>query len=195
MLWQWELTRHRLRSSNQSHSFDQPDQLLPKPCSDLRSYEQHSTNELLANEWPVNCQTPQWFQLMNKSAEHESDPLESCFKHPDFPIHLLVKDTRRHLRGKTSQSWKKTKSAIPGLWGPSCSPWFFLYLCCWGKKKKRKTRRNINWLRLSSLLLPFFPKQHTFLKYFLHAAAFSVLFLETSVKPLEWTDFPLVSAV
>lgn len=44
--------------SNQSCSFDQPDQLLPKPCSDQLPYEQHSTNKLLANEWPVNCQTP-----------------------------------------------------------------------------------------------------------------------------------------
>lgn len=117
----------QLRSTRPVTTNPRPDQ-LPS--------EQHSTNELLANEWPVNCQTPspQWFQLMNQSAEQEIHPLESCFKHPDFPIHLLVKDTRRHLRGKNSQSWRKTKSAIPGLWGPSYSPWFFS-ICAVGKKR------------------------------------------------------------
>lgn len=177
----------QLRSTRPVTTNPRPDQ-LPS--------EQHSTNELLANEWPVNCQTPspQWFQLMNQSAEQEIHPLESCFKHPDFPIHLLVKDTRRHLRGKNSQSWKKTKSAIPGLWGPSYSPWFFS-ICAVGKKKIKQEGILAGWPCPLSFTT-FFLKQHTFLKYFLHAAAFSVLFLETTrgFKPVERTDFPLVRA-
>lgn len=64
-------------ASHQSRRFDQPDQLLPKPCSDQLPYDQHSTNKLLANEWPVNCQPPppplpRWSQLLNRSARNRS---------------------------------------------------------------------------------------------------------------------------
>lgn len=135
----------------QSCNFDQPDQLLPKPCSDQLPYEQHSTNKLLANEWPVNCQNPppppQWFQLMNRSTEQEIDPIESCFIHPDFPIHLLMIDTRRHLRGETPNYGRK-KSSIPRLLEGHHAP--LIFCICAVEKKKDKTRRNINRLTLCS---------------------------------------------
>lgn len=70
----------------------------------------------------------------------------------------------------------------------------FSVFVLWRRKKKDKTRRNINRLTVSLIFYYlFFLKPQTFLKYFLHAAAFSVLFLETprGLKAGERTDISL----
>lgn len=182
MLWQWELTRRCLRSYNQSRSFDQPDQLLPKPCSDQLPYEQHSTNELLANEWPVNCQTPPhwWTNQWSTKSILSNHVLNT----QTFPSISWWKTLGATLGGKPPNHGRKLNQLFQDSLRAIMLPMIFWIWAVGGKKKKKKIKQEgilTGWPCPLSLLLPFFPKQHTFLKYFLHAAAFFVLFLETSV--------------
>lgn len=115
------------------------------------------------------------------------------FNTQTFPSISWWKTLGATFGGKPPNYGRKTKLAVPGLWGPSCSPWYFFFFVVfvlWEKKKIKQEGILTGWpCPLSSPT--FCLKQQTFLKYFLHAAAFSVLFLETrrGFKPVEWTEF------
>lgn len=81
----------------------------------------------------------QRFQPLNQSAEQEINPLQSCFKHPDFPIHLSLKDTRRHLRRENLPYMEEKQNRLfqDSEGHPAPRDFFFLSCSCCGKKKKR----------------------------------------------------------
>lgn len=124
----------------------------------------------LANEWPVNCQTPLTVPIDEPINRSRNQPrglfTESCFnpRTCQSMTSLLMMDIWRHLRGtkRPNHGRRRKKKKISYyqwlLIGPSCSP-LFLYLCRRKKKNNNVTGRNITRLigPVPSLLPPAFP--------------------------------------